>query len=122
MFTSLSTSALIVQWLLTLACDPRDRVSNQLMNLHFWFHALSEIPDVIVWIRSKDYARVAFNVIVLVCVWPWIFVAYKRVIASLREKYSVSTPQDLAGRLTTCSQSLTQPAHTLPPRSTVPPN
>lgn len=28
-FTPLSTSALVVSWLLTLGCDPRDRVSNQ---------------------------------------------------------------------------------------------
>ncbi|CAM9740715.1 unnamed protein product, partial [Scytosiphon promiscuus] len=54
-FTPLSTSALVVSWLLTLGCDPRDRVSNQaslMMNVHFWFHALSEIPDILVWMKN----------------------------------------------------------------------
>ncbi|CAM9535849.1 unnamed protein product [Ectocarpus fasciculatus] len=53
-FTPLSTSALVVSWLLTLGCDPRDRVSNQMMNVHFWFHALSEIPDILVWIKNGE--------------------------------------------------------------------
>eukprot|EP00904_Undaria_pinnatifida_P014079 jgi/Undpi1/9801/HiC_scaffold_27.g12255.m1 len=56
-FTPLSTSALTVSWLLTLGCDPRDRVSNQMMNVHFWFHALSEIPDIIVWIKNGQHVE-----------------------------------------------------------------
>jgi hypothetical protein len=57
-FTPLSTSALVVHWLLTLGCDPRDRVSNQSMNLHFWFHALSEIPEILVWMKGGHTAEV----------------------------------------------------------------
>lgn len=25
------------------------------MNVHFWFHALSEIPDIIVWVKNRQY-------------------------------------------------------------------
>lgn len=30
----------------------------QMMNVHFWFHALSEIPDIIVWIKQGDHVPV----------------------------------------------------------------
>ncbi|CAB1107887.1 unnamed protein product [Ectocarpus sp. CCAP 1310/34] len=89
-FTPLSTSALVVSWLLTLGCDPRDRVSNQMMNVHFWFHALSEIPDILVWIKNGETLQakhVVFNVLVLVIVWPWVYIAYRRVLTNLRAKY-----------------------------------
>ncbi|CAM9695876.1 unnamed protein product [Ascophyllum nodosum] len=86
-FTPISTSALTVSWLLTLGIDPRDRVSNQMMNLHFWFHALSEIPDILVWFKNGQNLEVIFNVLILLIVWPWVYVAYRRVLTTLRAKY-----------------------------------
>lgn len=29
-----------------------------MMNVHFWFHALSEIPDIIVWIKNGQHLEV----------------------------------------------------------------
>lgn len=31
---------------------------RQMMNVHFWFHALSEIPDIIVWIKNGQNLEV----------------------------------------------------------------
>ncbi|CAM9325903.1 unnamed protein product [Chrysoparadoxa australica] len=59
-FTPLSTAALLVGWLIAIPCHPKDRVSNQIMHLHFWFHALSEIPDLLVFIKLQATAVVFF--------------------------------------------------------------
>lgn len=29
-----------------------------MMNVHFWFHALSEIPDIIVWLKNGNNIEV----------------------------------------------------------------
>ncbi len=82
----LSTSALIVHWMLALRCDYRDRVSNQALNFHFWFHALSEIPSVIVWIRDGYVEKAVFNIIVMVIIWPLVFIGCKRIIYTLQSR------------------------------------
>ncbi len=79
----LSTSALIVHWMLTLRCNYRDRLSNQALNFHFWFHALSEIPNVIVWIWKGNVEKAVFNIIVMVIMWP-LFIGCKRIIHTLQ--------------------------------------
>ncbi len=82
--TPLSTSALIVHWMLALRCNYRDRVSNQALNLHFWFHALSEIPNVIVWIHEGSVEKAVFNIIVMVIMWPLVFIGCKRIMYTLQ--------------------------------------
>ncbi len=93
----LSTSALIVHWMLVLRCNYNDRVSNQALNFHFWFHALSEIPTVVVWIRERNIQKSVFNIVVMVILWPLIFIGCKRIIYTLNMR-SVSS------RLSTSTQ------------------
>ncbi len=82
----LSTSALIVHWMLALRCNYRDRVSNQTLNFHFWFHALSEIPNVIVWIQVRNVPKAVFNILVIIVMWPLVFIGCKRIIYTLQSR------------------------------------
>lgn len=34
----------------------------QMMNVHFWFHALSEIPDIIVWFKNGQHLEVGRSI------------------------------------------------------------
>ena len=34
-------------------------VSSKMMNVHFWFHALSEIPDILVWLKNGENIEVS---------------------------------------------------------------
>ncbi len=82
----LSTSALIVHWVLVLRCNHRDRVSNQALNFHFWFHALSEIPNVVVWIQRRNVPQAVFNITVILVMWPLVFIGCKRIIYTLQSR------------------------------------
>ena len=60
-FTPLSTSALTVSWLLTLGCDPRDRVSNQVNSSRYTGNICIRIS----WFRQ--YSACVFYVLIALC-------------------------------------------------------